>query len=239
MRYLRKYENHEDIHAICQKWGIKDYTINDDGFIDIDDSVNLSSGALLKPSDRKLEKLPLKFGDASGDFYCYGNRLTSLEGCPKSVGGDFYCYYNYLTNLEGCPKSVGGDFYCYGNRLTSLEGCSKSVGGNFICGSNRLMNLEGCPKWVGGSFYCRDNKIETFEGLDFIHIGDSIGWSFYCDENPIYKVWRLFKDHTKFEFFNDCDPIRENRVIILDRLNFFLDYIGKDTVTEVEGYKCI
>jgi hypothetical protein len=231
MRYLKKYElfglfsKEGKIKRICQKWGIKDYTINADGFIDVGDNVNLSY--------RKLEKLPLKFGDVS-DFYCNDNRLTSLEGCPKSVSGGFYCDNNRLTNLEGCPKSVGGNFYCNKNRLTSLEGCPKSVGGGFYFSANRLISLIGCPKSVNGDFDCRFNKIETFEGLDFI----SIGRSFYCDWNPICEVWNLFRDHTKFEFFNDCDPIR-GRVIILDRLNFFLDYIGKETVTKVKGYKCI
>jgi hypothetical protein len=67
----------------------------------------------------------------------------------------------------------------------------------------------------------------------------NVSGSFYCDNNPIWYVWDLFRDHTKFEFFNDCDPIRENRVIILERLNFFLDYIGYSTVTGVKGYKCI
>jgi hypothetical protein len=85
---------------------------------------------------------------------------------------------------------------------------------------------------VGGSFNCGFNKIETFEGLDFINISGQ----FYCQGNPIYYIWILFRDHTKFEFFNDCDIIRENRVIILDRLNFFLDYIGEETVTGVKGY---
>jgi hypothetical protein len=151
------------------------------------------------------------------------------------VGGGFYCDNNKLTSLEGCPKSVCGDFYCHSNRLTSLEGCPKSVGGGFYCNDNQLTNLEGCPKSVGGNFHCRYNNIETFEGLDFVNIGGN----FNCSNNPIWEVWNLFKDHTKFEFFNDCDIIRENKVIILDRLNFFLDYIGKNTVTEVEGYKCI
>jgi hypothetical protein len=185
MRYLKRYENHEDIHAICRKYGIRNYTINSDGSIDIDGDVDLTY--------KISEKLPLKFGDVSGDFYCRHNNLTSLEGCPESVGGDFACSDNKLTSLEGCPKSVGGHFYC--------------------------------------GF----NKIETFEGLDFINIGGG----FYCVDNPIWLIWKLFEDHTKFEFFNDCDIIRENRVIILDRLNFFLDYIAKETVTGVKGYKCI
>ena len=185
MRYLKKYENHEDIDSICQKYGIRDYTINVDGSIDVSCHVNLRY--------KTLTELSLKFGSINGYFDCAYNNLTSLVGCPISVGGDFSCENNNLTSLKGCPKSVGYNFYC------------------------------------------NNNNIETFEGLDFIHIS---GY-FRCFNNPIYRVWDLFMDHTKFEFFNDCDPIRENRVIILDRLNFFLDYIDKLTVKRVKDYKCI
>ena len=185
MRYLKKYENRADIVSICQKYGIEKYTINDDGSMDVDGDVCLYG--------RGLTKLPLKFRNIEGYFYCDHNRLTSLEGCPKSMGGGFNCGYNKLMSLEGCPKSVG-DY-----------------------------------------FYCGYNEIETFEGLDFVNICDD----FYCSGNPIFNVWLLFWDHTKFEFFNDCDIIREDRVIILNRLNFFLDYINEPTVTEVDGYRCI
>ena len=50
-----------------------------------------------------------------GDFYCYGNQLTSLKGCPEKVSGEFNCSYNQLTSLEGCPKKIGRDFYCSNN----------------------------------------------------------------------------------------------------------------------------
>ena len=93
MKYLKRYENHEDIRIICQKCGIKNYTINADGSIDVDGDVDLSY--------RKLEKLPLKFGNVGDYFYCNNNRLTSLEGCPKSVGGDFSCHDNNIETFEG------------------------------------------------------------------------------------------------------------------------------------------
>jgi hypothetical protein len=64
-----------------------------------------------------------------GDFHCFNNKLTSLEGAPKSVGGIFNCSYNQFTSLVGAPQSVGGDFYCSLNKLTSLEGAPQSIGG--------------------------------------------------------------------------------------------------------------
>jgi hypothetical protein len=87
---------------------------------------------------------------------------------------------------------------------------------------------------VSRSFYCDNNKITTFEHLPF-----SMGGEFYCADNPIYQIWKLFADYSKIEFLNDCDAIREPNIIVLDRLNFFLEEIGEPTVTEVKGYKCI
>ena len=66
--------------------------------------------------ETKVEhKLKFKFRHVAGGFYCSGNELTSLEGCPKEVGGSFYCNSNQLTSLEGAPKEVGGDFECVEN----------------------------------------------------------------------------------------------------------------------------
>jgi len=109
MKYLKLFENFEDIHKICEKYGITVYTINTDGSIDVDDNVDLN--------DFGLTKLPLKFNKVSGNFECYYNKLTTLEGSPKSVGGDFYCVDNNLTTLDFAPKLLGGNFKCIDNPI--------------------------------------------------------------------------------------------------------------------------
>jgi len=193
MKHLKLFEafREEDIQAICKRYGIENYTINEDGSIDVDDNVYMMH--------RQIDKLPLKFRNVTGSFNCARNKLTTLKGCPISVDDSFYCYNNELTSLEGGPESIGGDFDC-----------------------------------------CH-NKIVTFEHLPY-----SIGGDFLCFGNPIYHIWKLFKDYYKIEFLNDCDAIREPDddsgypIIILDRLNFFLEEIGKKpNVTKVKGYKCI
>jgi len=109
----------------------------------------------LSLSDLKLTKLPdiLKNVSVNGNFICYNNDLTSLEGAPKVVDGYFDCSVNSLTSLEGAPKTVGGDFYCSDNKLTSLEGASITVGGDFYCNNNKLTSLQGAPKSVGVIFF--------------------------------------------------------------------------------------
>ncbi len=45
--------------------------------------------------------------------------MTSLHGCPTSIGRHFFCYANELTSLQGCPTSIGGNFYCHGNPISA------------------------------------------------------------------------------------------------------------------------
>jgi len=168
MKFIKLYKNFKII-STCKNYDIKNYTINKDGTVDVDDHINLYS--------KKLIKLPLKFGNVSGDFDFERNLLTTLEGVPKSVGGYFNCMNNKLSILKGCPKSVGGSFYCSKNKLTTLEGCSQSVGGNFYCGENKLTTLDCCPQSVGGSFYCNANQLTTLKGCP-----QSVG-SFDCSSN--------------------------------------------------------
>ena len=136
MRYLKIYENYhteKEVAKICKQYGITNWSINQDGLVDVNGDVDLS--------DIKLTKLPLKFSIVSGYFDCSGNRLTTLEGAPKSVGDNFYCQNNELTNLKGAPESVGAAFFCYGNLLTTLEGAPYSVGGGFYFFNNPLPDL--------------------------------------------------------------------------------------------------
>jgi hypothetical protein len=103
----------EEVVKVCEYYKIENYTIDDDLSIDVDGSIGLYN--------KNLEHLPLKFNYVDGSFECQGNKLKSLEGCPKTVNGDFYCFTNELETLEGCPQTVGGDFYCFTNELKDLE----------------------------------------------------------------------------------------------------------------------
>ena len=110
------------ISLICEKYNIENYTINDDGSIDVNGDVDLYNC--------NLTELPLRFNKVTGYFHCGGNKLTSLKGCPKWVGGFFYCTNNNLTSLEFSPDYVGGFFNCSGNHLTDNY-CDTEIGGNF------------------------------------------------------------------------------------------------------------
>ena len=188
MKYLKLFEDYKDIDAICQEYYIENYTINEDGTIDVGGDVFL----------QVKNKLPLKFNRVSGNFYCNDNKLVSLEGAPRDLGGDFYCNYNNLTSLEGAPKWVGGNFYCNDNKLVSLEGAPRDLGGDFYCRYNQLTTLEGAPKEIGGDFYCEGNNLTTLEGAP-----KKISGNFYCSDNPlpqlIYDNYQYIEEIIKWQ----------------------------------------
>jgi hypothetical protein len=184
----------DSIESICEMYGIKNYTINQAGSIDVDGNVSLDGV--------KLVKLPLKFRTVTGFFDCCDNKLTTLEGSPKSVGGVFDCQNNQLTSLEGGPKSVGGSFYCPENKLTSL------IGG---------------PEVALNTYYAYNNQINSFEGFP----DDYEGW---CDfsNNPVQKVLDQFPDHLWVKAIHliiDYDAIW-NGEVIPERLEMVKDKLG-------------
>jgi len=214
MKYLKLFESFDEskIHKICKKYHIINYTINNDGSIDVDENdendenwgadenyendENWGTGVSVDLWNKKLTQLPLKFGRIKGDFFCSVNKLTSLEGCPKEVNGDFYCNDNQLTSFEYAPKIIRGGFYCNRNNIKSFEYFPSFVEVDFDCDGNSIW-------WV---------------------------WKLFRDTTKI----ELLND---FDIFRDEDT--ETPAIVMDRLNDFLLTIGKQKVKSVDKYKNI
>ncbi len=156
--FKSKTKDQNSIEYKCKKYGIENYTINEDGSIDVDGDVDLSH--------KKLTKLPLKFGRVAGYFDCYNNQLTTLEGSPYWVGKEFDCGCNQLKTIEGGPETVIREYYCNNNQLTSLDGCPDYVGGDFFCGyiDNGYVTIhEGVNLFDHKSFikqYKREQKLK-------------------------------------------------------------------------------
>ncbi|MCK9477660.1 MAG: hypothetical protein M0R46_17220 [Candidatus Muirbacterium halophilum] len=226
MKYIKMFNeniNRSEIDAICEKYYIKNYIINDEGSIDVDGNVDLY--------DKKLKVLPLKFRKVSGDFRCGHNKLTSLKGSPQSVGGDFDCSGNQLTTLDGCPQCVGENFDCSFNQLTSLVGCLQRVGGDFSCSYNQLTTLDGSPKRVGGIFWCYSNKLKNIDYLPKTYKKLAI------NGNPISKIIKLFttsNDYGRISNREDKDLIMDfidremiqQDILLVNRLIEFLHDVG-------------
>jgi hypothetical protein len=133
------------------------WSLNAEGLVDVKGTFNCSYQYF---SDFK----DVRFGKVSENFWCQGNRLTSLEGAPQKVDGFFICSDNNLTSLEGAPQEVGIHFRCDVNHLTSIEGAPQKVGGDFSCHNNKLTSLEGATSEVKGDFHCDGNPLETLVG---------------------------------------------------------------------------
>ena len=211
MKYLKLFESFDKskIDEICRKYEIENYTINTDGTIDVDGTINLRC--------KNLEKLPLKFNKVNGNFNCDFNELELLEGSPIEVNGYFSCDYNKLESLEGSPVEVNGSFYCRHNLLTSFEFAPKIIRGEFDCSRNNIKSFEYFPSYVKGNFFCNDNPI----------------WEVWCLFRDTTKT-ELLND---FDIFRDEDT--DTPGIVMDRLNDFLLTIGRNTVEKVKGYKNI
>jgi hypothetical protein len=166
MKFLKAYKLFEDLRDGLSKEQIKflnkftqgDWKYNQyTGLVDVSGSFNCSGKGL-------KDFLGIRFGKVSGDFYCYNNQLTTLEGSPSEVGGDFWCSGNQLTTLEGSPSRVGRGFYCSSNQLTTLEGSPSRVDGGFYCRGNQLTTLEGSPSRVDEDFWCNQNPLKSLKG---------------------------------------------------------------------------
>ena len=157
------------IKTDLRNYGIKNYTINNDGTIDVDDNVGLYH--------KGLSNIPFKFGRVTGYFDCSRNELTSLEGCPKEVVGYFTCDYNKLKDLIGGPQEVGGSYHCDGNQLETLEGCAGDIGGSLCCANNKLELLD-CASIINDNILCSYNTF--MEKPDFFGTCDGeIKWDRY------------------------------------------------------------
>jgi len=196
--------NEKFIKALCERFHIENYTINEDlsvnadrvyfhkikfkripiKFNEINQSFSVEEGSLVT-----LENAPR---DVGFSFSCYDNHLKSLEGGPEFVGGDFECHYNYLENLVGAPKTIDGSFNCCDNQLTSLKGCTQIIPENFNCSDNQLTSLEGGPEEVTNNFVCRGNNLTSLKGAPKTVYG-----SFYCEDNA--------KEFTEEEVRAVCD----------------------------------
>ena len=188
MKNLISKEEKDRIDSICEKFNILKYKINSNGSIDVDGSVTLNNIG--------VKQLPLKFNTVSGDFICTSESLTTLEGCPQTVGGVFNCSRNFeLSSLVGGPTSVGSMYFCFSSSLLNLVGSPSVIKGDFLCSDNQLTSLVGCPTTVGGYYMCHTNKLtSTYSGDNDIEF---IGEGFRFSDNLLPQQLDDNLDHIK------------------------------------------
>jgi hypothetical protein len=161
-----------------ENW-LKQYNIVNFNLIeDIEYGYVVNVNQTVKLIATKLVEIKVKFNIINGDFDCSRNKLTSLKGSPESVK-NFYCYTNKLETLEFSPKIVTQAFHCVDNQLTSLIGSPKIVD-SFYCSENKLTSLEYCPENIFCSLNAEKNQLNTIRflpiniRLKMIDISDNI-----------------------------------------------------------------
>jgi len=130
-----------------KKLDVKDYTILDNGMVDVHES-------LLIP-EAKGNKLTVKFNVVNGSCVISNTYWKTLEGCPNIVNGDFYFEHNHdLISLVGGPTTVEGRATFHNcSSLPSILHCPKTVKKGLVLSHlSVLKNLNGCPNEVTGPF---------------------------------------------------------------------------------------
>lgn len=184
-----------DIEKWLEEKGVTRYTLTKNLIVNVHQSVDISDY-----HDLQVQAFPVRFGHVEGSFYCRGNDLITLIGCPHTVTGYFSCRNNKLKTLIGGPIEVGISYDCGTNELVTLKGMAKNPGSidcsknkltnleyspeetdeEFNCSENELVTLKGCPKKIGGNFDCAQNKLEVLENGP-----DEVGASYFCMNNQL------------------------------------------------------
>ena len=175
--------------------------IEDDGSISVDGDVTINVDIKGNKGINIIEngKLAIKFSNVKGSFICRNRKLTSLEGCPKTVGKTFDCGENLLTSLAGAPQEVGIFIADKNKSLTSLAGGPKIINGitdtaksqNTViydvsnCGLTTLDN-NGITKFGPGGFNCALNKLTNLNGLGIVASTGVV--SFDCSKNELTSL---------------------------------------------------
>lgn len=103
--------------SLIKKWlsenYIRNYIINDDMTIDVNEDVDI-----YQYKDNELPDY-IQFGTINGDFTISKSNISTLRGCPHTVNGWFYCQdNNNLKNLDYGPTHTHS--YCV-SRCSNIE----------------------------------------------------------------------------------------------------------------------
>ena len=130
IKLFEQYNEYNQVKEWLDEMKIRNYIINDDLTVDVNDDVDIRGCV--------LSEIPIQFGRVMGSFYCQNNFLKTLKGSPTYVDGAFNCSNNNLTTLEGCPKYIRRVFNFRENEITSLKGAPNEVQGHFDYYENPL-----------------------------------------------------------------------------------------------------
>jgi hypothetical protein len=169
------------VDHFCEKYGIRNYKINDEGLVDVGSRVFLNAN--------DLEEIPIPFGTVDVGFSISDNKISSLKNCPIRVNGTFSCSHNPLSDLSDGPQYVSDNYFCMGITDLSLKYLPKKVGKNFECGS--LKDAYEARYLLFTEFEDLDIKVEGFDREQNDHL-----------RTLIVSFWALNHGGKKEHIFN-------------------------------------
>lgn len=156
------FKTKDEIVEWLNKIHIRNYTINDDLTVDThDDEVNITH--------MKLDCIPVQFNIVKGMFYCNNNNLKSLKGSPRYLIPSkyrtaFYCYENKLTSLEYCTADIEYELGCSNNNIFDLKGFPNVK--EFAIDQNPINRLLDRIQDIIGDYYFERKKREFIYHLN-------------------------------------------------------------------------
>lgn len=188
MKYLINIFKVFRIRLNCIRYNIRDYVINDDYSIDVNESVMLSG---------KFYKLPLNFRNVNGSFTSTNNGLRTLKGCPRVIEGFFNISWNNISEFDYFPIKIDGGFTCSYNPLKNFKG------------------MEKCD--ISSDITCRGVDITTLEGIPENNNGLDIGIYHLPQEILLYRNYMeyIIKEQNLYSIWNSDGSLNKGRFDIM------------------------
>lgn len=189
MKNLISQDEMNHIHELCGQNGIKNYSINSDGSVDVHGDVNLRGD--------DLEWLPIPFNIVHGSFDISNNRIYEFHNFPKEIKSDLLAMQNMFESFSGFETKVGGSIIFSNNRIRSVKGLPNEIYGALDLSENNIVFMDGIPNIIHGYLDMNGNNIQNLKPFP-VQIEGSINVSY----NPFTTLKGLPKKHDHGVYFN-------------------------------------
>lgn len=152
-------KNEHEVETLLQKY----FRVS--GVYDVNPDLTVSVRGSVKFMDEKVDRLPVRFREVTGNFDCSYSSLVTLDGAPVKLGGNLIVEECELVTLEYSPSAVQSFKAASGLRTETLSGGPATVTKDYDCSNGSLKSLHGAPQVVPGMFDARNNPLETLKGL--------------------------------------------------------------------------
>ena len=204
---LQQSDELKHIDLICRDLKLKNYTINKDGSVDVDEDVDLPG--------LDLYELPIKFGIVKGRFNVSANNLDSFENFPK-MSDELSFINNNFKSLIGLPKSKSYNIFNLGKDRNPLTNWDVKVFLHFVAVKMDLSKLNEISeaKCYPGFLEKKASRIPIDKKtLIDGYANKLVNWMIR-DES--HEIWDWYTDYV--ESYEDLNNLQSRLEIITGKL---------------------